>query len=240
VKHITDPWGQHAEFLIHLQLRPGFEGLRNYKDHSQYDNYARDWTTEESWFDSRMRQEMCLFSETWRPHSGAHPPSYSVCSGGCFPGRKSNHKPLPRAEVKIEWSCICFSSCEFVLCVGSNLPSFTDEIKILHVTPKATEERSKVNCSCRCLVKFPRHTLPTTTTTTSGDSSSSFVTFSLNMAPIGHTVHHLDMASDILNTLSNSFYVARFEISHSGVAQNSCLLGCHAVSNRFHRRFGGS
>ena len=33
------------------------------------------------------------FSETCRPHSGAHPPPYSMCSGGCFPGRKSNHKP---------------------------------------------------------------------------------------------------------------------------------------------------
>ena len=182
---------------------------------------------------------MCLFYETWRPHSGAHPSSYSVCSGCCFPSRKSNHKPLPRAEVKNEWSCIRSSSCIFVLCIGSNLPLFTDKIKILHVAPKATEQRSKVNCSCRCLVKCPRHTLPTTTR--SGDrSSSSFVTLSVNMAPVGHTVHHLDMASDILNTLSNSFSVAKFEVSRSGVAQNSCLLGCHAVFDRCHRRFGGS
>ena len=250
MKHITDRGGQHAEFLLqpvvyNQRLRLGFEGLRNYKEHSQYDNYARDWTTEESWFDFRMRQEMCLFSETWRPHSGAHPPSYSLCSDG-FPGRKSNNKPLPRAEVKNEWSCIYSSSCVFVLCIGSNLPLFTDEIKMLHVAPKATEEQSKVNCNCRCLVKFPRHILPTTTTSgdcsssSSSSSSSSFVTFSVNMAPVGHTVHHLDMASDILNTLSNSFSLTRFEVSHGGVAQNSSLLRCHAVSNRCHRCFGGS
>jgi hypothetical protein len=182
MKHINALFGQHAE----LQL--GFEWLRNYKERSQYDNYARDWTT--SWFDSRMRQEMCLFSETCRPHSLAHPPSYSVCSGGYFPGRKSNDKPLSRAEAKNEWSCIWFSSCVPVPWTGTNLPLFTDEIKAVLVALKATEERSKVKCSCRCLVKFPRNT-SSTTTTTSGDCSSSFLTFSVNMAHAGHTVRLL-------------------------------------------------
>jgi hypothetical protein len=185
-----------------------------------------------------MRQEVCVFSETCRPRSGAHPPSCSVCSGSCFRGRKSNHKPLPRAEAKKEWSCVCTSSCVLVLCTGTNLPFFAEEIKALLVPPETTEERSKVKCSCRCLVKFPRNTL--STTKTSGDFSSSFVTFSVNMAPAGHTVHHFDRASDVLSTLSNSFSVARFEVSHSGVARDSYLLGYHAVSNRCHRRFGGS
>jgi len=49
---------------------------------------------------------------------------------------------------------------------------------------KATEERSKVKCSCRCLVKFLRNT----TTTSPGDCSSSFVTFSVNMAPVVYTL----------------------------------------------------
>jgi hypothetical protein len=129
MKRINALCGQHAEFLFqpvvyNLQLPLGFEWLRNYKERS----HARDCTTEESWFDSRMRQEMCLFSETCRPHCGVHSLSYSVCSGGCFPGRKSNHKPLPRAEAKNKWSCICTSSCARLLLTGTNLPLFTDEI----------------------------------------------------------------------------------------------------------------
>lgn len=157
-----------------------------------------------------MRQEMCLFSETCWPQSGAHPLSFSVCSGSCFSGRKSNHKPLPRTKVKIEWSCIYTPSWVFVLYTGSNLLLFTEEIKAILVVSKTTEERSTVKCSCRCLVKFPKNTL--STKTTSGNCSSSFVTFSVNMAPVGHTVHHLDRALNILNTLSNSFSVARFEV----------------------------
>jgi hypothetical protein len=50
-EHINALCGQHAEFLFqpvvyNLQLPLGFEWLRNYKERSQYDNYARDWTTE--------------------------------------------------------------------------------------------------------------------------------------------------------------------------------------------------
>jgi len=52
MKHINALCGQHSEFLFqpvayNVQLLLGFDWLRNYKERSQYYNYARDWTTEE-------------------------------------------------------------------------------------------------------------------------------------------------------------------------------------------------
>ena len=101
---------------------------------------GRDFLFSKNYVDRLWGQPSCLFSG-YR----------SFCPRVKRPGRDADHWSATSAEAKNEWSCICTSSCALVLCTGTNLPFFTDEIKTLLVAPKATEERSKVNCSCRCL-----------------------------------------------------------------------------------------
>jgi hypothetical protein len=62
------------------------------------------WTTEGSEFESRWGKEFSLFHVV-QTGSGVHPTSYSMCTGGSFPGierpgREADHSFPATAEVK--------------------------------------------------------------------------------------------------------------------------------------------
>jgi hypothetical protein len=62
------------------------------------------WTTKESGFDSQWGQEIFLMYNV-QTGSGAHPATYTVGHGGCFPkgkwqGHEADHSPTSNAEVK--------------------------------------------------------------------------------------------------------------------------------------------
>jgi hypothetical protein len=68
---------------------------------------ATGWTTEGSEFESQYGQEFSLLHVV-QTGSGAHPASYSMGTGGSFPGvkrqgREADHSPPTIVEVKKIW-----------------------------------------------------------------------------------------------------------------------------------------
>ena len=75
----------------------------------RYSNYATGLTTEESWFDSRKSEEICLIIQSGHTGSGAHPKAYPMGIGGCFPGGEvkrpwgyADHSPPSSVKIKNE------------------------------------------------------------------------------------------------------------------------------------------
>jgi hypothetical protein len=72
-------------------------------------NYTMGWTTAKLGFDSQ-RWQKTYFLNTVQTGSEAHPASYPMGTGGCFPGvkrpkREADHSPSPSAQVDYVQSC---------------------------------------------------------------------------------------------------------------------------------------
>jgi hypothetical protein len=79
---------------------------------------ATGWTTERSNFESRYGQEFLLLRVV-QTGSGVHPTSYTMGTGGSFPGVKrpgheAHHSPATTAKVKKMWIYVATSPYAFM------------------------------------------------------------------------------------------------------------------------------
>jgi hypothetical protein len=92
-----------------------------------WSDYVTDFTTDGSWFDCWLEQEICLASNCPDRLWGLQPTAFSSTVNGVFslglkwPGREAHHSSESTVEVKNEWSYTSTTPYVFITCIGTNL-----------------------------------------------------------------------------------------------------------------------
>ena len=87
------------------------------------------WTTEQSWFESRHREQTFLYNETSKPALGLPQPplQWTPSAGVKRPGHELQHSPLSRGEVRNECRYASPSPYAFMPCAVT-------QFHLLHAT----------------------------------------------------------------------------------------------------------